>query len=56
MPAEPAYRWWCANCDRLSEETFATRSEAHAAGVDHIGESEHGLTTIRTPAADDAEE
>lgn len=56
MPAEPTYRWWCAHCDRLSEETFDSSRAAHEAGVDHIGEADHGLTTIHTPEADDVDE
>lgn len=50
------FRWWCAACDRHSEETFPSQHEAHEAGVAHIGEASHGLTTIRTPEADDVEE
>lgn len=47
------YRWWCARCDRTSEETFESKQAAHEAGVAHIGEASHGLTTIRTPAVEE---
>lgn len=46
------FRWWCAYCDRTSEETFESRSAAHEEGLAHIHRSDHGLTTIRTPEAE----
>lgn len=46
------FRWWCAYCDRSSEASFETRRAAHEAGLAHIQESDHGLTTILTPEAE----
>lgn len=41
MSEEGRFRWWCAACDRTSEETFPSKREAHEAGVEHIGEADH---------------
>lgn len=52
MSEAPTYRWWCAYCDRTSEGTFESEAAAHEAGLAHIHESDHGLTTILTPEAE----
>lgn len=49
---ERRFQWWCAYCDRRSEETFDSKREAHEAGVAHISDAGHGLTTILTPTAE----
>ena len=50
--ASPRFHWWCAFCDRTSEETFESQAAAHEAGLAHIQAADHGLTTILTPEAE----
>lgn len=46
------FRWWCAYCDRTSEASFDSRRAAHEAGLAHVHQADHGLTTILTPAVE----